>query len=51
MAEVEVGLRPVFGDEHLTVLERAHRPRVDVEVRVELLHLHLEAALLQQPAE
>jgi hypothetical protein len=29
------------------VLERAHRPRVDVDVRVELLDLNLEAARLQ----
>ena len=40
VADVEVGLGPVLGDEDLAVLERAHRPRVDVDVRVELLHLH-----------
>ena len=38
VAEVEVGLALVVGDEHLTVLERVHRPGVDVDVRVELLH-------------
>src|SRR5262249_11698063 len=32
-------------------LERAHRARVDVDVGVELLHLHLEAARLQQPSQ
>ena len=42
VAEVEVGLGAVLGDEHLAVLERAHRARVDVEVRVELLRLHAE---------
>ena len=51
VADVEVGLGAVLGHEHLAVLERAHRARVDVEVRVELLHLHLQAARLQQPAE
>ena len=51
VADVEVGLGAVLGDEHLAVLERAHRARVDVEVRVELLHLHLQAARLQQAAE
>ena len=51
VADVEVGLGAVLGDEDLAVLERAHRPRVDVQVRVELLHLHLQAARLQQPAE
>ena len=38
VAEVEVGLAAVVGDEHLAVLERVHRPGVDVDVRVELLH-------------
>ncbi|GHG41933.1 hypothetical protein GCM10017567_74590 [Amycolatopsis bullii] len=38
MADVEVGLGAVVGDEHLTVLERVHRPGVDVEIGVELLH-------------
>ena len=51
VADVEIGLGAVLGDEHLAVLERAHRARVDVQVRVELLRLHAEAALLQQPAE
>jgi hypothetical protein len=31
VAEVEVGLRPVVGDEHLPVLEGAHGARIDVE--------------------
>ncbi len=51
VAQVEVGLGAVVGDEHLAVLERAHRARVDVEVRVELLDGHLEPARLEQPAE
>jgi len=36
MTEVQVGLSAVFGDEHLTVLIRRHRPRVDVEVGIHL---------------
>ena len=51
VADVEVGLGAVLGDEDLAVLERAHRARVDVQVRVELLRLHPQAARLQQPAE
>ena len=51
VADVEIGLGAVLGDEHLAVLERAHRPRVDVDVRVELLDLHLQPARLQQAAE
>jgi hypothetical protein len=42
--EVEVGLGAVVGDEHLAVLERAHRARVDVDVRVELDERDPEAA-------
>ena len=38
VAEVEVGLGAVVGDEHLAVLERAHGARIDVDVRVELDH-------------
>src|SRR5712691_3622984 len=51
VADVEIGLGAVLGDEHLTVLERAHRARVDVQVRIELLRLHLEPACLEEPAE
>ena len=51
VAEVEVGLGAVLGDEHLAVLERAHRAGVDVEVRIELLRLDAQAARLEQPAE
>src|SRR5439155_8916471 len=51
VADVEIGLRAVLGDEDFAVLEGAHRAGVDVDVRVELLHLHLQPARLQQPAE
>jgi hypothetical protein len=47
VAEVEVGLGAVVGDEDLAVLERAHRARVDVEVGVELDQGDLEAARLE----
>ena len=49
--DVEVGLGAVVGDEDLAVLERVHRARVDVEVRVELLHRDPQAAGLEQAAE
>ena len=51
VADVEVGLGAVLGDEDLTVLERVHRPRVDVEVGVELLHHHAQPARGEQVAE
>ncbi len=50
VADVEVGLGAVVGDEHLAVLERVHRPGIDVQVGVELLHGHPQAAGLQQVA-
>ena len=51
VAEVEVGLGAVVGDEHLAVLVGAHRPRIDVEIGVELAQPDLVAARLQQRAE
>src|SRR4029077_532965 len=45
--EVEVGFRAVIGDEDLSVLVRAHRARVHVQVRVELLEGDGEVAGLQ----
>ena len=51
VAEVEIGLGAVLGDEHLAVLERAHRPRVDVDVGIELLQLDAEAAGDQKTTE
>ncbi len=51
VAEVEVGLGAVLGDEHLAVLERAHGARVDIDIRVELDHADLEPAGLEDGAE
>ena len=51
MAEVEVGLGAVVGDEHLAVLVGRHRAGIDVEIGVELAQPHLVAARLQQRAE
>ena len=36
VAEVEIGLGAVFGDEHLSMLEGVHRPGIDVDVGIEL---------------
>ena len=51
VADVEVGLGAVVGDEDLAVLERVHRAGVDVEVGVELLHRDPQTAGLEQAAE
>ena len=51
VAEVEIGLGAVLGDEHLAVLVGRHRAGVDVDVRIELLQLDVEAASDEQPAD
>src|SRR5207249_8710581 len=51
VAEVEVGLGAVVQHEHLAVLERVHRARVDVDVRIELLEGDAEAARLEEAAQ
>ncbi len=51
VTEIEVGLGAVLGHEHLAVLVRRHRSRIDVHVRIELLHADLEAARLEQRAQ
>ena len=51
VTQVQVGLGAVVGHEDLAVLERAHGSGVDVEIGVELLDGHLQAAGLQEPAE
>jgi hypothetical protein len=51
VAQVEVGLGAVVGHEDLAVLIRAHRARIDVEIRVELAKADLVASRLQERAE
>ena len=50
VTEVEVGLAPVVEHIHLAVLVRAHRARVDVDVRIEFLHPHPQAAGFEEHA-
>ena len=49
--EIEIGLRAVIGHENLAMLVRTHRPRIDVEVRVELAQPNPIAAALKQGAQ
>ena len=51
MSQVEVGLGAVVEDVHLAVLVRAHRARIDVDVRIELLHPHAQSAAFQEQAD
>ena len=48
MTQVEVGLRAVIRDIHLAVLERVHRSRIHVQVRVEFLDCHTEAPRFEE---
>ena len=49
--EIKVALVAVLGHEHLAVLEGRQGTRVDVEVRIHLLHCHPVPARLEQVAE
>ena len=51
MAEIEIGLGTVIGDIDLAMLIGTHRPRIDIEIGVELAQTHAESARLQQRAE
>jgi hypothetical protein len=51
MAEVQVGLGAVGGDEHFAVLERAHGAWIDVDVRIQLHHADPEAARFENGAQ
>ncbi len=51
MAEIEVGLAAVVGDEHLAVLEGVHGPGIDIDVRIEFLHRDPQPPALEQAAQ
>jgi len=48
VAQIEVRFRAVIQNVDLAVLVRRHRARVDVDIRVQLLHRDLEAAFLEE---
>ena len=47
VAEVEVGLGPILGDEHLAVLKRAHGARIHIDIGIQLDHGDLQATRFQ----
>ncbi len=51
VAEVEVGLRAILRHEHLAVLERRHRARIDVDVGIELDQRDLDLARFEDRGE
>ena len=48
VAEIEIGLGAVVGDEHFAVLIRRHRAGIDIEIGIELAQADLVAARLQK---
>src|SRR5690606_6024006 len=51
MAEIEIGLGAILGNEHFAVLEWTHRAGIDVDVGVQLQHGHLQPACLKNGTE
>src|SRR5579871_5686619 len=51
MAQIEVGLGAIVEDVDFAVLVRVHRAGIDVDIGVELLHAHAQAAMLEQHAD
>ena len=51
MTEIQIGFGAVVGDEHLAMLVRAHRARVDVEIGIQLEDRNAVAAALEQSPE
>lgn len=47
VTQIQVGLGAVVGDVDLAMLERAHRARVHIDVRVQLHHRDLQATRFQ----
>ena len=51
VAQVEVGLRPVFGHENFAVLKGAHRAGIDVQVRIAFLDGDFETATFEETTD
>ena len=51
VAQVEIGFGAVVGHEHLAMLKRRHRPRIDIEIGIELAKADIIAPRLEQRAE
>src|SRR5437868_1311638 len=51
VAEIEIRFSAIIRDEYFAVLERAHRPRIHVEIRIELLQRDSKAAAFQQASD
>ena len=49
VTQVKVGFLPILGDEDLTMLIGRHRPRIDINVWIQLLNGDRDVAALQDP--
>ena len=47
VTQIKVGFRAVIGHEYFAVLKRAHGTRVNVDIRVEFKHGHVQATRLE----
>ena len=50
VAKIQVGLSAIVGHKDFAMLERRHRARIDIQVRVKLHQVDLDAAGLKQAA-
>ncbi len=48
VAQIEIGLGAIVGDENFAVLKRAHGTRIHVQIRIELLQRHAQSAAFEQ---
>ena len=48
MSEVEVSFRPVIQNVYLSVLKRAHRPGIHIQVRIKFLNTDSQASKFEQ---
>ena len=51
MPQIQIGFRAVGGHEDLAVLIRIHRPRIDIDIRVEFEEIDFDPARLQRRAQ
>ena len=51
MAKIEIGLRPIVGNEDLAMLKRRHSSRIDVDIRIQFHQRHSQTAGFQQAAD
>ena len=51
MAKVQIGLGAIVGNKNLTMLDRVHGTRINIDVQVEFLHGCFVAARFQQTSK